>query len=393
MQAATAQAKQPLEKPKSPLFGSGPTKKFPGWTWDHLESALLGRSHRSVDGNQRLQKIIDLTRVVLETPESYQIAIMPGSATGAIEAALWNLLGSRGVDVFAWDVFGKLWIMDVVQQLKIPERRIFEAAHFGEIPDLFQYNLTHDVVFTWNGTSSGVCVPNLNWIPDVRQGLTICDATSSAFVLPLTWEKLDVTAFSWQKGLGGEAAHGMLVLSPRAIEHLQQYTPSWPIPRLFRLTKDKQLIDGIFIGKTINTPSMLCAEDCLAALSWAQGIGGQKALTARTLANFKVIDNWLQHHPYLEYMARDRASLSPISVCFKLKDSQFPIIEHLAIIQKICQKLAELEVAFEIKNHMLAPPSFRVWCGPTVEKEDLQRLMPWIDWALSRLLHNGSFDS
>lgn len=386
MQTSAAQAKQPLEKPGSPLFGSGPTKKFPGWTWDHLEQALLGRSHRSADGNQRLQKIIDLTRTVLEVPDSYQIAIMPGSATGAIEAALWNFLGSRCVDVFSWDVFGRLWVIDVVQQLKIPEKRIFEATNFGEIPDLSQYNPDHDVVFTWNGTSAGVCVPNLDWIPDAHQGLTICDATSSAFALPLIWEKLDVTAFSWQKGLGGEAAHGMLILSPRAIEQLQQYTPSWPIPRLFRLANDKQLIDGIFIGKTINTPSMLCVEDCLAALCWAQEIGGQKALTARTLANFKIIDDWIQHYPYLEYLARDRESVSPISVCFKLKDSQIPAGEHLTIIQKTCQRLAELGVAFEIKNHAFAPPSFRIWCGPTVETVDLWRLLPWIDWSLSMAL-------
>ena len=325
-------------------------------------------------------------RVVLEIPASYQIAIMPGSATGAVEAALWNFLGSRGVDVFSWDVFGKLWVMDVVQQLKIPEQRIFEAVNFGEIPDLSQYNPNHDVVFTWNGTSAGVCVPNLDWIPDVRQGLTICDATSSAFALPLVWEKLDITAFSWQKGLGSEAAHGMVILSPRAIEQLQQYTPSWPIPRLFRLTKDKKLIDGIFIGKTINTPSMLCTEDCLAALCWAQAIGGQKALTARTLANFKVLDKWLEHHSCLEYLARERASLSPVSVCFKLKDSQVPASKQATIIQKVCQRLAESGVAFEIKNHAVAPPSFRVWCGPTVEKEDLKRLVPWIDWALSTVL-------
>lgn len=380
------QAKQPLEKPKSPLFGSGPTKKIPGWTWSHLENALLGRSHRSVEGNQRLQKIIDLTRTVLEVPDAYQVAIMPGSATGAIEAALWNFLGNRGVDVFSWDVFGRLWVVDVLQQLKIPGCRIFEATNFGEIPDLSQYTLENDVVFTFNGTTAGVCVPNLDWIPEVRQGLTICDATSSAFALPLVWEKLDVTAFSWQKGLGGEAAHGMLILSPKAIEHLQGYTPSWPIPRLFRLANNKQLIDGIFVGKTINTPSLLCTEDCLAALSWAQEIGGQKVLTARTLANFKVIDTWLQCHPYLEYLARDRTSISPVSVCFKLKDSQICIREQAVIIQKVSQKLTETGVAFEIKNHAFAPPSFRIWCGPTVEVEDLQRLVPWIDWALSSAL-------
>ncbi|WP_032113475.1 phosphoserine transaminase [Candidatus Paracaedibacter symbiosus] len=374
--------KQPFQKPQSPLFGSGPTKKFPDWTWGHLDNALLGRSHRSVEGNKRLQEVTDLTRTILEVPESYQIAIMAGSATGAIEAALWTLLGSRGVDVFAWDVFGKLWVTDVVQQLAIQDRRIFEAD-FGELPDLSQYNPQRDVVFTWNGTSAGVCVPNLDWIPENREGLSICDATSSAFTLPLEWNKLDVTAFSWQKGLGSEAAHGMLVLSPRALDQLQHYTPSWPIPRLFRLTKGKQLIDGIFIGKTINTPSMLCAEDYLAALSWAKEIGGQKALTTRTLSNFKVLDVWLDNHPHLEYLATDKATTSPISVCFKLKESTVSKAQQAEIIQKICLQLAELGVALEIKNHYLAPASFRIWCGPTVEAEDLERLTPWIDWALS----------
>lgn len=386
MNSAFIQREQPLVKPESSLFGSGPTKKFPGWRWSGLESALLGRSHRSTEGHQRLQKIIDLTRSVLEIPASYHIAIMPGSATGAIEAALWNFLGSRGVDVFAWDVFGKLWVTDVVQQLKVPDQRIFEVTNFGEIPDLTLYNAENDVVFTWNGTSAGVCVPDLDWISDERQGLAICDATSSAFALPLVWEKLDVTAFSWQKGLGGEAAHGMIVLSPRAIEQLRQYTPSWPIPRLFRLTQNKQLIEGVFVGETINTPSLLCVEDCLAALSWAQEMGGQKALTARTLANFKVLDEWLAHHHSLEYLARERVSLSPVSVCFKIKDDQVPVQDHAAVIQRVCQRLAELKVAFEIKNHAFAPPSFRIWCGPTVEKEDLKKLTPWIDWALSEAL-------
>lgn len=372
----------PTVKPKSPLFGSGPTKKFPGWTWGYLEGALLGRSHRSPAGSSQFQAIIDLTRAVLEIPDDYQIAIIPGSATGAVETALWSLLGSKGVDVFAWDVFGKLWVTDVVQELQIQDRRIFETD-FGDIPDFSRYDPTRDLVFTWNGTSAGVCIPHLDWIPQDRQGLSICDATSVAFTLPLEWQKLDVTAFSWQKGLGGEAAHGMLVFSPRALEQLQHYTPSWPIPRLFRLTKDKQLIDGIFIGKTINTPSMMCTQDCIAALTWAREIGGQKTLAARTMENFKILDSWLNDHPYFDYLAKDKACISPISVCFKVKESVIDSAQHPAVIQDICHRLAALDVALEIKNHYLAPPSFRIWCGPTVEAEDLERLIPWIDWAFS----------
>lgn len=378
-------AERPTLKPASPLFGSGPTKKFPGWSWKNTQNALLGRSHRSTEGNERLQKLTDLTRSVLEIPESHKIAIMPGSATGAVEAAIWNLLGKRGVDVFAWDVFGKLWVTDVVQQLKIPHQRIFES-NFGKIPFLHHYDAAHDVIFTWNGTSSGVCIPHLDWIPDERQGLTICDATSSAFTLPLDWKKLDATAFSWQKGLGSEAAHGMLILSPRAIEQLQIYTPSWPIPRLFRLTKDKKLLDGIFNGKTINTPSMLCVEDCLAALLWAQSIGGQAGLTERTSANFQVVDSWLNQHTLLVNLAEDPATRSKSSICLKLKNDIIPPHQQAEIIKNVSQLLAEERIALDIKNHYLAPSSLRIWCGPTVEKEDLQALLPWIDWALNNAL-------
>lgn len=375
--------KHPTQKPQSPLFGSGPTKKFPGWTWDHLKETLLSRSHRSVVGVERLQQIIQLTREVLEIPDSYQIAVLAGSATGAMETALWSLLGNRGADIFAWDVFGKLWITDVVQQLQIPETRIFEAA-FGDLPDLTQYNPKNDVIFTWNGTTAGVCVPNLDWIPKHRQGLTICDATSSAFALPLDWTKLDATAFSWQKGLGSEAGHGMLVLSPRALEQLQNYTPPWPIPRLFRLANNQQLLSGLFVGRTINTPSMICVEDCIAALKWARNLG-QKTLTERTLKNFNVLEKWLDHHPYLTYLSRDKANTSPTSVCFKIKDGAAVKKQEATVIQQVCQQLADLGVAQDIKNHMLAPPSFRIWCGPTVEAHDLELLTPWIDWALDSI--------
>lgn len=374
---------QPAQKPASPLFSSGPTKKFPGWTWAHLQKALLGQSHRSGAGIERLQKVIKLMREVLEIPDSHQIAIMAGSATGAMEAALWSLLGARAVDVFAWDVFGKLWVIDAITQLKVSHHRLFEAG-FGELPDLSQYNPNHDAVFTWNGTTAGVCVPHLDWIPDQRQGLTICDATSSVFALPLDWKKLDATAFSWQKGLGSEAAHGMLVLSPRALDQLQTYTPAWPIPRLFRLATNQQANSGLFEGKTLNTPSMLCVEDCLAALEWAKSIGGQQGLTNRTLTNFKVLDSWLENHPTLTWMAHSKANRSRTSVCFKLKEGVVPQSEEGPVIQTVCQQLAELSVAQDIKNHQFAPPSFRVWCGPTVEAADLASLTLWIDWALKK---------
>jgi len=371
-----------FQKPQSPLFGSGPTKKFPGWTFDHLRDALVSRSHRSVNGIERLHQIIQLTREILEIPDSHQIAILAGSATGAMETALWSLLGSRDTDIFAWDVFGKLWVVDTVQQLKIPNTRIFEAE-FGELPDFTQYHPNNDVIFTWNGTTAGVCVPNLDWIPEHRQGLTICDATSSAFALPLDWAKLDATAFSWQKGLGGEAGHGMLVLSPRALDQLQSYTPSWPIPRLFRLANNQQMLTGLFVGKTINTPSMLCVEDCISALKWAQTLG-QKGLAERTFINFSVLEKWLDHHPYLTYLSCDKANTSPTSVCFKIKDDVAFKNQETIIIQQVCQQLADLNVACDIKNHMFAPPSFRIWCGPTVESSDLELLIPWIDWAIAK---------
>ena len=377
----------PLQKPRSSLFGSGPTKKFPGWTWDHLSGAILSRSHRSAIGIERLNEIIQLTRKILEIPDSHQIAILGGSTTGAMETALWSLLGKRSVDIFAWDVFGKLWVVDAVQQLKIPNAHIFEAD-FGDLPDLTQYNPSHDVIFTWNGTTAGVCVPNLNWIPQTRHGLTICDATSSAFALPLDWEKLDATAFSWQKGLGGEAGHGMLVLSPRALDQLQSYTPSWPIPRLFRLANNQQVLNGLFVGKTINTPSMLCVEDCIITLKWAESFG-QKGLAARTFENFSVLEKWIDHHPYLTYLSRNKANTSPTSVCFKIRDDAAIKGQETTVIQQVCQQLASLDVAYDIKNHMFAPPSFRIWCGPTIETSDLELLTPWIDWALDSVFSNG----
>jgi phosphoserine aminotransferase len=375
---------QPLKKPRSPLFGSGPTKKYPGWRLNDLPQDLLSRSHRSPAGVAQLTHLIELTRDILNIPKDYQIAILPGSATGAMECALWSFLGQRPVDVFAWDVFGKLWVTDVVEQLALERRHIY-TADFGSLPDLNQYNPDHDVIFTYNGTSAGVQVPDLNWIPDHREGLTICDATSAAFVMDLDWTKLDVTCFSWQKGLGGEAAHGMMVLSPKAVQHLLTYAPSWPIPRLFRLTWNQKIIDGIFIGKTINTPSMLCAADCLSALEWARDLGGIKALAARSEQNFATVNAWLKDHPHFVNLAEKVETQSTSSVCFKFKKETFRDQSSCEIIGKIASYLAENQIAYDTKNHYLAPPSFRLWCGPTMESQDLAHLLPWIDWCCDQL--------
>lgn len=378
---------EPILRPKSPCFGAGPTNKYPGWSVSSLSSALVGRSHRSAEGISQIRRIIDLTRDVLNVPDNYHIALIPGSATGAVESALWNLLGPRGVDVFAWDVFSRLWVTDVVEQLKIQDQRIFEEEG-GVLPDLQQYSPSRDVVFTWNGTTAGASIPNDDWIPDDRKGLSICDATSSAFMFPVrNWSKIDAYGFSWQKGLGGEGAHGMLILSPRAIDRLLTYTPSWPIPRLLRLTKNHRLIDGLFNeGKIINTPSMLAIQDVINALEWAQSVGGQEGLWNKCQENFALMKAWVDAHSELDFLVKDPETISPVSVCLTLKG---PLDQAVRRIKFVVDELARLGVAYEIKNHYLAPVSFRIWCGPTVDSEDLRRLLPWIDWALSKSLAVG----
>lgn len=374
---------KPLKVPSSPLFGSGPCKKHPGWQASALQSAFLGRSHRAPEGVARIQKLVDYTRSVLEIPQDYAVALIPGSGTGAVETALWNFLGQRSVDVFAWDVFGKLWVTDTTEQLPLSQVRTF-IADFGQLPDLTQYDGSHDCVFTYNGTSAGVMVPDLQWIPENRDGLTICDATSSAFVIPIKeWNKLDITCFSWQKGFGGEAAHGMIVVSPRALEHLKQHQPAWPIPRLFRLTKAGEIIATIFEAKTINTPSMLCVEDAIKGLEWADKLGGQESLWQRVQSNFAIIDGWISQNPNLEHFAIVPQSRSRASVCFKLSPSYCKGVDQALLINTIASQLAELGVAYDIKNHFLAPASFRIWCGPTIETEDLQILTEWMNWALA----------
>ena len=375
---------KPTNKPESPCFSSGPTRKRPGWNLPLLEGACLGRGHRSPAGQAKLKEVITRTREILTVPEDYRVAIMAGSATGAMECALWTLLGARGVDVFAWDLFGTLWVADIVEQLRIPDTRQFTVP-FGYLPDLSVHTPDRDVVFTWNGTTAGVCVPNLDWIAKDREGLSICDATSAAFCVSFDWPKLDVVAFSWQKGLGGEAGHGMLILSPRAIEHLKTHSLSRPIPRLFRLHKDKDvLFEEIFEGATINTPSMLCVEDCLDGLRWAQSLGGLPALIQRCQTNCAAIARWVERTPWIGYLAKDLRTLSPTSVCLEiLDDAGQPLSEapHRALIQKIEKILADEGVAYDIRNHRYSPPSLRIWAGPTMELPDLEALFPWLEWA------------
>jgi len=383
--------KKPTNKPKNPNFGSGPTRKNPDWSLRALSDAFLERGHRSAGGQAKLKEIINLTRQILGIPQDYRIAIMPGSATGATECALWTLLGSRGVDIFSWDLFGSLWATDIVDQLKIPDTRVLSASP-GHLPDLSKHAPDRDVVFTWNGTTTGVCIPHIDWITDNRQGLSICDASSAAFCLPLSWQKLDVVTFSWQKGLGSEGAHGMLILGPRAIDRLTTYTPPWPLPRLFRLTRGQDLIEEIFQGATINTPSMLCVEDCLDALYWAYRIGGLPTLFQRCQTNAKAIEAWVKQTSWLGYLAKDPRTISPTSVCLEILDaSRQPLAEvpHRSIIQAIETQLAQENVAFDIRNHRYAPPSLRIWAGPTIETADLESLFPWIEWAYKNAIKKG----
>ncbi len=381
---AALPAKAPLVKPAlrptSPHFSSGPCNKHPGWSLTNLKDAVLGRSHRGKLGKDRLKRAIDETRALLELPDDYLIGIMAGSDTGAVEAALWSLLGARPVDVFAWESFGKDWVTDCVKQLKPLETRSF-VAEFGTLPDLSQADFSHDVVFTWNGTTSGVIVPNGGWIADNREGLTICDATSSALAVPMPWHKLDVITYSWQKVLGGEAQHGILILSPRAVARLESHKPTWPVPKIFRMTKDGKVNKGIFEGETINTPSMLCVEDALSAMAWARGIGGAKGLAARTQANYQALSAWVDRTDWITYLCEDISVRSPTSVCLKLANSALDTEGQAAFCKKIAALLEKEGVAFDINSYRDAPPGFRIWCGSTVEATDVAALTLWLDWA------------
>ncbi|QUS55210.1 phosphoserine transaminase [Pseudovibrio brasiliensis] len=375
----------PVTKPANPNFSSGPCAKRPGWTPAVLTGAPLGRSHRAKIGKAKLKEAIELTREVLEVPADYKIGIVPASDTGAVEMALWSLLGARPVDMVAWESFGSGWVSDVMKQLKLADARKIEAG-YGELPDLTEINFDHDVVFTWNGTTSGVRVPNGDFIPADRKGLTICDATSAAFAQELEFDKLDVVTYSWQKVLGGEAAHGILILSPRAVERLESYTPAWPMPKIFRLTKGGKLIDGIFEGATINTPSMLCVEDYLDALGWAKELGGLKALVARADANTAAITNWAEKTDWVDFLVVDPATRSNTSVCLKIVDPEITKLDdkaQAAFAKAIVNLLDKEEVAFDIGAYRDAPSGLRIWCGATVETANVEALLPWLDYAFA----------
>ena len=380
--------KKPKNKPACLNFSSGPCTKRPGWSLDVLKDALLGRSHRSSEGKLKLNKAIEDTKELLSIPSDYKVGIVPASDTGAIEMAMWNLLGARPVEVLSWEVFGKDWKIDIEEQLKIRESN-YHDVEFGLLPDLSKVNFDNDVIFTWNGTTSGVRVPNADWIPDNRKGLTLCDATSAVFAQELDWNKLDATSFSWQKVLGGEAGHGMLILSPRAIEHLKKFTPSWPIPKIFRLTKNGKVIEGVFSGETLNTPSMLCVEDYLDVLSWVKSIGGSKGTIERVEKNFIIIDDWVKKNSWIEFLCLDRNNLSNTSVCLKFEQELAKEDEDVQrdFAKSIGKILEEENVAFDIVNHRNAPPGLRIWCGATVEAGDLVALLPWVDWAYFNLIN------
>lgn len=375
--------KEPGVRPNNPNFSSGPCAKRPGWTVGALADAPVGRSHRAKIGKAKLAEAINLTREVLEVPDNYRIGIVPASDTGAVEMALWSLLGARGVDMLAWESFGSGWVTDVVKQLKLADVRKLEAP-YGELPDLTKVDFDRDVIFTWNGTTSGVRVPNADFIPANRKGLTICDATSAAFAQNLDFSKLDVVTFSWQKVLGGEGAHGILILGPRAVERLESYTPAWPLPKIFRMTKGGKLIEGIFEGATINTPSMLCVEDYLDALKWAKSIGGLKVLMKRADENFAVLDKFVTKTPWIDFLATVPQTRSNTSVCFKIVDAKIAKLDaekQAAFAKAIVNRLEKAGVAHDIGAYRDAPSGLRIWAGATVEAADLQALTEWLEWA------------
>jgi phosphoserine aminotransferase len=374
---ATRPVTKPVAVPANPRFSSGPCAKIPTFTLDKLSDAALGRSHRAAIGKAKLKAAIEGTREVLGIPADYRIGIVPASDTGAVEMALWSMLGARGVEMLAWESFGAGWVTDVVKQLKLDAT--VKTADYGTLPDLASVDFANDVVFTWNGTTSGVRVPNGDWIAPDRDGLTICDATSAAFAQDLPWDKLDVTTFSWQKVLGGEAAHGMLILSPRAVERLESYTPPWPLPKIFRLTKGGKLNEGIFTGATINTPSMLAVEDYLVALDWARSVGGLHGLMARADANTKAVADFVAAHDWINFLPDDPQIMSNTSVCLKFTDPR--IKDGAAFAKSVAKRLEEEGVAFDIGAYRDAPPGLRIWCGGTVETDDVAALMPWIEWA------------
>lgn len=378
---------KPTLKPGNACFSSGPCAKRPGWNLESLANAAVGRSHRAKIGKEKLKETIDRTRKVLGIPDDYRIGIVPASDTGAVEMALWSLLGPRAVDVLHWESFGSGWATEIIKQLKIKDVNSYKAE-YGQLPDLSKVNPVNDVVFTWNGTTSGVKVPNGNWISDSREGLTICDATSAVFAMEMPWKKLDVTTWSWQKVMGGEGAHGMIVLSPRAVERLESYTPSWPMPKIFTLTKGGKMIEGIFEGETINTPSMLAVEDALDGLRWAESIGGLTALIKRSDANLTAVKDWVKSTPWVDFLAEVSESISNTSICLKIVDPSYVALskdDQEAKAKEIVSLMGKEKVAYDIGSYRDAPTGLRIWGGATVETADMKAILPWLDWAFNEV--------
>ena len=381
---------KPSSKPDNPNFSSGPCSKRPGWTIDALKNTPIGRSHRHKVCKERLNEVIVKSKKILQLPEDYHVGVMTGSNTGALEAALWSLLGYKGVDVLAWENFGKDWVIDILDQLKIKDVNS-HVTDYGILPDLSKVNFKNDVVFTWNGTTAGVRIPNGDWIPEDREGLTICDATSGIFAMDMDYSKLDVITWSWQKVLGGEAAHGMIALSPRALDRLTSYEPPWPIPKIFRLANKKKISEGVFKGETINTPSMICVEDFLDVLNWSEEIGGLEELIRRSKDNLNIIKDWVSSSTWVDFLCEDLNNLSNTSICLKLIDPKLTTqsLETKNIIEKnIIKLLEENNVAFDIGSYRSAPPGLRIWGGPTVDNDDIKKLLPWLDWAYYKSLRD-----
>jgi len=382
---------KPSNKPSNPNFSSGPCAKRPGWELSVLKGAPIGRSHRSKECKDKLNQAIVKSKQVLKLPDSYSLAIMTGSNTGALEAAMWSLLGCKGVDVLAWENFGKDWVIDVLEQLKIENVNSY-VSDYGKLPDLGKVNFKNDVIFTWNGTTAGVRVPDAKWIPDDREGLTICDATSGIFAMDIDFNKLDVISWSWQKVLGGEAAHGMLALSPRALKRLETYTPKWPIPKLFKLANKKKVIKGVFEGATINTPSMICVEDVLDSLNWVESVGGTKELIKISNENLTIVENWVNNSDWVKFMCADKNTRSSTSITLLIKDewfNKFSEEEQRNVIKKIVSILDKEGVAKDIIGYPKAPPSLRLWGGATVQNSDMKALLPWLDWAYNSVKNNA----
>ncbi|MBF2014280.1 MAG: phosphoserine transaminase [Rivularia sp. T60_A2020_040] len=387
MQTQHKSAQKPSIRPESPNFSSGPCSKRPGWSLEVLKDATIGRSHRSKLGKAKLAEVIELSKEVLQVPDDYRLGIVPASDTGAVEMAMWTMLGQRGVDILAWESFGKGWVTDAVKQLKLADINTYEAD-YGQIPDLSVVDCDRDVVFTWNGTTSGVKVPNGDWIKDNRQGLTICDATSAVYAMEIPWQKIDVLTYSWQKVMGGEGAHGVIVLSPRAVERLESYTPDRPLPKIFRLTKGGKLIEEIFEGSTINTPSMLCVEDAIDGLKWGKSIGGLSKLIERSNSNLQVLEDWVAKSDWIDFLVADKSIRSNTSICLKIVDEWYKSLskeEQAAKAKELVALMAKEEVAYDIGSYRDAPPGLRIWGGATVESKDMEALTHWLDWGFSQI--------